>query len=206
MKLIAHRGYKTKNIRENTIESFDNAFNNDFVGIEFDVRKTKDNKLVICHDAFISRVSDGFGLLSSYTYEELLKFNFGSYKIHSRIPLLIDVLKRYKGIKIVELKTHIDFNSIIDYIDDKTYFISFDFTYMFNLKKEYPKYKFGVLNYVLNSKGDYKLDLICLLDSIVTKTLVDYFINRGIMVFIYGINKQSKYIDNRIYYIINKKN
>lgn len=202
MKLIAHRGYKTKNIRENTIEAFDNAFNNGFIGIEFDVRKTKDNKLVICHDAFISRVSDGIGLLSSYTYQELLKFNFGSKNTQSKIPSLIDVLKQYKGIKIVELKTHIDFNSIINYIDDKTYFISFDSTYMFNLKKEYPKCKFGVLNYVLNSKDNYKLDVICLLDSIATNTLVDYFINRGRMVLIYGINKYPKYVDDRVYYII----
>ena len=205
MKLIAHRGYKTNFIKENTKEAFDNAFNNEFNGIECDVRKTKDNKLVICHDAFISRVSDNTGLLSSFTYEELLKFNFGSVNVPSKIPLLIDVLKKYHKIKLIELKTHIDFSSILNYIDDNTYFISFDSSYMFKLKKEYPLCKFGVLNYVLNSKDNYNLDIICLLDSIVTKTLVDYFLNKGILVFIYGINKYPKYVDNRVYYIVNFK-
>ena len=39
---IAHRGLFDDNIKENTIEAFDNAFNNGYEGIEFDVRLTKD--------------------------------------------------------------------------------------------------------------------------------------------------------------------
>ena len=76
MNLIAHRGYKTKYIKENTEEAFNNAVNHNFKGIELDVRRTKDNELVVCHDAFLSRVSNQTGLLKSYTYSELIKFNF----------------------------------------------------------------------------------------------------------------------------------
>lgn len=202
MKLIAHRGYKTKFIKENTMEAFTNAFNNDFDGIECDVRKTKDNKLVICHDAFLSRVANNNKLISSLNYDELLEYNFGSKNVPSKIPLLIDVLKEYKKIKLIELKTHIDLESILKYIDENTYFISFDSSYMFKLKQMYPNLKFGVLNYIINSKGNYNLDIICLLDSVATKTLVDYFLNRGILVFIYGINKKIKYLDERVYYIV----
>ena len=205
MKLIAHRGYKTKYIKENTMEAFNNAFENNFDGIECDVRITKDNKLVICHDAFINRVSNNTGLISSHTYKELLNYNFGTKEVPSKIPLFIDVLTSYKKIKLIELKTHIDFDSISKYIDNNTYFISFDSSYIYKLKQEYPKYKFGVLNYILNSKEEYNLDIICLLDSIVTEKLVNYFLNRGIIVFIYGINKKIKYIDDRVYYIIDFK-
>ena len=202
MKLIAHRGYKTKFIKENTLEAFNNATKNGFGGIECDVRKTKDNKLVICHDAFISRVSNGLGLISSLTYDELLNYNFGSDKVPSKIPLLTDVLKQYKCIKLMELKTRIDFESIIDYVDHNTYFISFDSSYIHKLKEKYPQFKFGVLNYVLNSKDNYNLDIICLLESVVTKRLIDYFLDRDILVFIYGIGKNIKYKDERVYYIL----
>ena len=202
MKKIAHRGYKTKFIKENTMEAFTNALNSDFEGIECDVRKTKDGRLVICHDAFLNRVAGNSKIISSLTYDELLKYNFGSKEMPSKIPLLTDVLRKYKKIKLIELKTHIDFADILKYIDDDTYFISFDSSYMFKLKNEYPKCKFGVLNCILNSKENYNLDIICLLDSIATKKLIDYFLNRGILVFIYGIGKKIKYEDDRVYYIM----
>ena len=78
MNLIAHRGYKTNNVKENTIEAFDMAYKLGYKGLECDVRVTKDKKLVICHDAFINRVSNGSGLIKNKTYKELLKYNFGT--------------------------------------------------------------------------------------------------------------------------------
>ena len=207
MNLIAHRGYKTLNIRENTVEAFKNALNNGFLGIELDVRKTKDDVLVVCHDFFIDRVSDGKGAVKDYTYKELLNYNFGSKITVSKIPRLIDILKDFKCVKLIELKERVDLNQIIDYIDDNTYFISFDSSYMELLKKKYPNLKFGVLNYVLNSSQNYDLDIICLLDSIVTDNIVNYFLKRNIKIFIYGIGKNIKYYKNNknIYYISNKK-
>ena len=202
MKLIAHRGYKTDFIKENTMEAFTNAFNNNFDGIECDVRKTKDGKLVIYHNAFLDKK---MLLISTINYDKLLTINIGSNKMPSQIPLLIDVLKKYHKIKLVELKTRIDFENIIPYIDENTYFISFDSSYMFELKRQYSKYKFGVLNYILNSKEDYNLDIICLLDAIATKRLVNYFLEKNILVFIYGISKKPKYIDDRVFYIVDDK-
>lgn len=196
MKYIAHRGLKDKNIKENTIEAFDNALNNGYLGFECDVRKTKDNYLVICHDAFINRVTDDSGLILAMTYDEIKTIS------GNKIPLLKEVLTKYSCIKLIELKTHIDFNDIKDYIDENTYIMSFDSNYMFKLKSMYKDYKFGVLNYVLNSKDNYNLDFICLLDIIATDNLVNYFKSRNIKVFIYGIGKQIKYKSESVYYII----
>ena len=206
MKLIGHRGYKTEFIRENTFEAFTNALNNGFIGIECDVRETKDKKLVICHDAFIDRVSDGNGLLKNYTYEELTHFNFGSDDIPSKIPLLNDVLK-LQGIKIVELKERISLDTVLDIIDDDTYFISFDTGYILGLKKKYPKLKFGILNYGLNSIKDYDLDMICILDMVATDRLVSSFTKKGVKVFVYGITGDINYKseDENIFYIADKK-
>lgn len=204
MKLIAHRGYTRENIKENTMLAFQNAFQNGFTGIEFDVRVTKDNRLVVCHDAFIDRVSSGRGLISSYTYEELLKFNFGSEVNPSKIVLCSDVLKSFKGIKVVELKTRADLSEIFDFIDDNTYFISFDTSYIFKMKRMYPQFKFGLLNYVLNSPDIYNLDLICLLDLVVSDTLIKYFMKKNIAIFIYSIKDKPKITNDEMFYIVDK--
>jgi len=208
MKLIAHRGYTTKNIKENTIEAFYNARNNGFDGLELDTRVTKNGKLVVIHDASVDRVSDGSGLVKEFTYIELLKYNFGSRLVPSTIPLLEDVLKKFKNmILVVELKSDIDLESIIEYVTNETYFISFDVSLIKKLKRKYPQFKFGILNYVLNSVKDYDLDAVCILDTVATDYIVMSFLKRGIRVFIYGIVGEINYKRDyeNLYYIVDKK-
>lgn len=204
MNLIAHRGYKNNIYKENTIESFDMAYNLGYKGIECDVRVTKDKKYVICHDAFINRVSNGQGLIKNKTYKELLKYNFGTKEKPAKIPLLKTVLKRYDFIKVIELKEDIDLKPIEKYIDDKTIFISFNKSRIEKLKERYPNYKYGILNYVLNSSENYNYYCVCLLDDIMTKNIENYFLKSNIKIFIYGINKCIKYVSksNNVYYII----
>ncbi len=209
MKRIAHRGYKTSSIKENTMEAFKNAANNEFSGIEFDVRKTKDGKLVVVHDASIDRVSNGHGFVRDLTYDELSKYNFGSKDVPSKIPLFEDVLTSFPGLfKIVELKTEVDLEPFLDRVDDKTYFMSFDNGLIKRLKKKHPKLKCGVLNYVLNSEVDYDYDMICILDIVATDELVMKFLKKGIAVFIYGIVGKIDYVRDyeNLYYIVERKN
>lgn len=209
MKRIAHRGYKTSSIKENTMEAFKNAANNEFYGIEFDVRKTKDGKLVVVHDASIDRVSNGHGFVRDLTYDELSKYNFGSKDVPSKIPLFEDVLNSFPSLfKIVELKTEVDLEPFLDRVDDKTYFMSFDNGLIKRLKKKHPKLKCGVLNYVLNSEVDYDYDMICILDMVASDELVMKFLKKGIAVFIYGIVGKIDYVRDyeNLYYIVERKN
>lgn len=189
---IAHRGLYGDNIKENTIEAFDNAFNSGYEGIEFDVRLTKDKIPVILHDSFLSRVFGVKGLLKNYTYQELL-----DNKIE--IPKFEDVIRRYNNkVMIIELKEKID---ITKYIKDKRnlyYISSFNYDYISYLNKS-GYYKLGVINYILNSGIDYsKIDFIMVLDSIYNKKL---FKLKDIEIIIYGVigninsyNKELKYI------------
>lgn len=189
---IAHRGLFDDNIKENTIKAFDNAFNNGYEGIEFDVRLTKDKIPVILHDSFLSRVFGVKGLLKNYTYQELL-----DNKIE--IPKFEDVISRYNNkVMIIELKEKID---ITKYIKDKRnlyYISSFNYDYISYLNKS-GYYKLGVINYILNSGIDYsKIDFIMVLDSIYNKKL---FKLKDIEIIIYGVigninsyNKELKYI------------
>lgn len=208
MKKIAHRGYKTKFIKENTIEAFDNALNNEFTGFECDVRKTKDGVLVVLHDALIDRTSNGHGFVRDKTYEELLKYNFGSKEFPSKIPTLKSVLLRYKGtLKLIELKCDVDLEPFLDLIDDDVYFISFDTTLILKIKKKYPKLKVGVLNYVLNSVEVDKLDALCILDMVADDHIVLNLLERGKKVFIYGTGEKIDYKRDyeNLYYIVNDK-
>ena len=198
---IAHRGLYNDEINENTISAFDNAFDNGYEGIEFDVRLTKDKVPVIIHDSFLSRVSNGKGLVKNYTYIELLKFNFGKKKIE-RIPKLEDVINRYNNkTMIIELKENID---ITPYLNDKNkyYISSFNYNYIKNIPYS-DKYKRGVINYVLNPVKDYnKIDFIMVLDSISFDKVLENYDSKRLEVIIYGVvGKINNYKEN-IKYII----
>lgn len=75
-KFCAHRGVSAL-MPENTLPAFAAALSLGAEEIELDVRLTKDNKMVICHDPVLERISDGNGYVSDYTLEELRKLNVG---------------------------------------------------------------------------------------------------------------------------------
>lgn len=103
MLFIGHRGTRV-GFDENTIEAFEIAIKSGADYIEFDIRKSKDNKLIIIHDPSIDRTTNGKGLLKNFTYAEIQTFKTvlsGNY-----IPLLSEVLEKFKGKSkfIIELK------------------------------------------------------------------------------------------------------
>ena len=77
-KVIAHRG-ANKKAPQNTLPAFITAINEGTDGFETDVHLTRDGIPVICHNYTIDATSDGRGEITSYTLEELKKFDFGSY-------------------------------------------------------------------------------------------------------------------------------
>lgn len=77
-KIIAHRG-ANKKAPQNTLPAFVTAINEGTDGFETDVHLTRDGVPVICHNYTIDATSDGKGEISSYTVDELKKFDFGSY-------------------------------------------------------------------------------------------------------------------------------
>lgn len=105
----AHRGasgYK----HQNTIEAFDEAVRLNSNAIELDVRKTKDNKLIVVHDPTFNNI-----YIRDWNYEELVNATKASDK-KFEMPLLIDVINRYKG-KIlldVEIKEYGYEHEIVD--------------------------------------------------------------------------------------------
>ncbi len=72
----AHRGVSAL-MPENTLPAFAASLALGADEIEFDIRLTKDNKLIVSHDDDLERISDGNGKLCDYTMEELKKLNIG---------------------------------------------------------------------------------------------------------------------------------
>jgi glycerophosphoryl diester phosphodiesterase len=77
-KIISHRG-ANKYAPQNTIPAFQKALEFNVEGFENDVHVTKDGVVVVCHNYTIDETSNGKGKIADYTFEELRKFDFGSY-------------------------------------------------------------------------------------------------------------------------------
>ena len=106
----AHRGASAY-APENTMAAFKKAFQIGTNGIEVELQKNKDEKIVIFHDAKIDEKSNGTGKISDYTYKELLEFDFGSWFSeefeNEKIVLFEDFMKEVSSkdlILAIELK------------------------------------------------------------------------------------------------------
>lgn len=75
-KFCAHRGVSAL-MPENTLPAFAAALSLGADEIEFDVRLSRDQKLIVSHDHDLERISNGFGLIHEHTLEELLRLNIG---------------------------------------------------------------------------------------------------------------------------------
>lgn len=201
MQLIAHRGLWNKNIKDNSYEALKNGLlSNKYIGIECDIRTTLDKKIIIYHNTL---------------YKGNLVRNT-NYKDMKDIILLEDLLKiKTDKILLLEIKERdIDKNKLIKLLNKykrNYYIMSFNNSVIFELRKLNKDYKYGVLNYILNSKSDYDLDFICLLDGISSDYIINNFKKRGIEVIIYGtikIKKDVKYIvdDYKLWKYVIKNN
>ena len=84
---------------ENTLSSCAAALELGAHGVEFDVRLSKDNELVLMHDSSVDRTTDGSGLVRDLTLRELKRLDAGGW-FHpryegERIPTLQEVLEAF---------------------------------------------------------------------------------------------------------------
>lgn len=152
--VVAHRG-ASGIAPENTLASFRQAILAGADMIEADVQITSDGLPIVFHDKFLSRTSDGKGLIKDLTYSELKNADAGSWFSSEyngeHIPLLEEVLeliqdKSYLNIEVKNIEgNNLDerITSIIHTIRDydylqKTLFSSFYYNTLYQIKKTYP--------------------------------------------------------------------
>lgn len=109
----AHRGFHDNktDAPENSLKAMRLAVENGY-GIELDVQLTKDEKVVVFHDATLKRICGVDAKVNSMTYEELQQLQL--LDSEEKIPLFSDVLKIIDGkvplimeVKMVNSKTRV---------------------------------------------------------------------------------------------------
>jgi glycerophosphoryl diester phosphodiesterase len=92
--VVAHRGASVEQ-PENTIAAFEAAIDAGADAVEFDVRMTGDGYAVVLHDPDVSRTTDGTGVVSEMTLDEVRKLG---------VPTLEETLKLLSGRAAVDIE------------------------------------------------------------------------------------------------------
>jgi len=94
--ICAHRGAMQTH-PENTIAAFREAIRLGVQMIEFDVRLTKDDQLIIMHDETVDRTTNNSGFVNRMTLSEIRTLDAGSWKSEEfageKVPTLKEVLQ-----------------------------------------------------------------------------------------------------------------
>ena len=99
---ICHRGGRA-HVAENTLASFDYAIKHGVNTVEFDVRRTKDGKLVIMHNAKVDKTTNGKGYVKDLTLKQIKELDAGGEKIPT-LQEVLDFLDKKVEKMLVELK------------------------------------------------------------------------------------------------------
>jgi glycerophosphoryl diester phosphodiesterase len=111
VELLCHRT-ANKDVPENTLESLEQAALLGCGEVEIDLRRTLDGKIILNHDGFLERLTDGTGEVETTFYEDLRMRDAGSWMgarfANMHIVLFEDALRlaREKNIHLVlDIKT-----------------------------------------------------------------------------------------------------
>lgn len=112
--VVSHRG-DWRNAPENSIMAIENCIEMGVNMVEIDLKKTKDNQLILLHDNTLDRTTNGKGKPSDYTLAQIkklrLKNGLGRVTLH-KIPTLEEALMVAKG------KIWINIDKGYDYFDE----------------------------------------------------------------------------------------
>jgi glycerophosphoryl diester phosphodiesterase len=97
--VLAHRGGSSI-APENTMAAFSKSAGLGVHGFEIDIRLTKDEEILVFHDEYLDRTTDGAGRVADLTYKELLEFDLG----YHFVDLSGKTSYRGKGEKVVLLR------------------------------------------------------------------------------------------------------
>jgi glycerophosphoryl diester phosphodiesterase len=116
MLRIGHRGARAY-APENTLASFKKALEIGVDAVELDVRKTKDDQIVVIHDADVNRTTNGEGLVSELTLKEIKSFSSDGEKIPTLEETLDFLDKKVKVF--IELKDTDIEKQVLSIVDAK---------------------------------------------------------------------------------------
>lgn len=158
--LIAHRGFSSV-APANTLASIGEAGRASFYGAEFDIRLTADGEWVVIHNDSVKSMTDGEGLVSQMTLDEISKLNIDNgYGLDTftdeKVPTLAEALSQCKAsdiIPVIEIKLNEDqspdYKNLAKIIRnaecEKVMVIAFSCDALTSLKNELPEAEYWLL-------------------------------------------------------------
>lgn len=155
---VCHRGGDLA--PENTLAAFELAKKQGYTYVETDIQFTKDGVPVLLHDRTIDRTSNGSGNVADYTYEELKKLDFGSWKDENYTGTIIPTFEEFLQLAAqlhlkpyVELKAGMDAEKVPELVkqvqrygmEQDVTFISFDVQLLEKVAQQLPGVRLGYL-------------------------------------------------------------
>jgi len=150
VQIIGHRGASYL-APENTVASAKLAWESGADAVEADIYLSKDNRIMVCHDANTRRTSGKDYIIKETNSETLRKLDFGSFKDKKykgeKIPFLEEIIQTVPTGKelVVEIKCG---SEVLPFLKDaiskygrgkKFVFIAFDFQTISDTKKVFPE-------------------------------------------------------------------
>lgn len=196
---IAHRG-ASKYTPENSLEAFKKAIKLKADVVEFDVRQTKDGRIVVMHDDSVDRTTDGSGLIKNLTFKEIRKLHLPNGELIPTLQEAFDVLKnkcickihikdRFIEEKVARIikKNHMENSIMITSVMDSS---------LKKIKKIFPKIKIArggfktriPIEDLIKKAKRVKADIIGTHRSITTKKLVREAHRNGLEVHVWPVN------------------
>ncbi len=207
-KYVAHRGFSGYH-PDNTAESFSAAAGDEnFYGIETDIRRTKDGCLVCSHDDKAVFSDGSKRKVEDSTYAELMEKTLQNTRTENEVHICLfreylTICKQGNKVAVVELKDvftqdMIDqmFAEIDEFYDRKMCtVIAFDYDSLYRVRKTDPEME---LQYLSSKRGDRHF-IDCLNEKIsvdvhysqVNKSFVNKFHDRGLEVNVWTVNDEA---------------
>lgn len=167
---IAHRGLHNEMYTENGLNAFKNAVDHN-LPLELDVHLSKDNQLIVCHDADLIRTTGKAGIIEDLTVKEI-KDNYklldGSevptFKevldlVNEQVPIIIELKCEGNNGQELAKRTNFEMKDIKD--PSKYMYISFDPRALIRVKNK------GIMTGLLvSTKKEWTYMFRCLFDSV----------------------------------------
>lgn len=111
MLVFGHRGARAE-APENTVAGFRYARGIGLTAVEFDVRLTRDDRLVVIHDRTVDRTTDGTGAVADLTYRRIAgvdaRGRFSDWPVPCRVPTFRETLEATADFEVVAIEIKAD--------------------------------------------------------------------------------------------------
>jgi glycerophosphoryl diester phosphodiesterase len=212
--VIGHRG-ASAHAPENTLAAFDLAIKHQADAIEFDVKLSSDNQVVVIHDSSVDRTTNGHGKVANMPLSALQELDagvkFSNKFIGEKIPTLINVFEQFgkrilMNVELTNYSTPFDrlVNEVIKLVkyynlEDHIIFSSFLPGNLNYAQKILPEVPCGLLAYsgwmgLYQRKFGWKIKYQALHPYIkeVDQTLVEALHNAGKRIHVWTVNGDEK--------------